>query len=455
MAANPLSHKRQGVDMTHGSIVRHLIYFAIPLLIGNIFQQLYNTVDTWVVGNFASNEAFSAVGSVTPIINILIGAFTGLSTGAGAVISQYFGAKQEDQVRKAVHSAVFITFLLGALFTVIAIMVAPLMLRLMKMPENVFPHALTYLRIYFAGIIGLLLYNMGSAILRAVGDSKRPFYFLLAAAVLNTILDLVFVLWLRMGVTGVALATIIAQAVSAVMVLICLLRSKEWVHLSFRQMWLHWDVLSKIFKIGIPTALQMGITSFSNVFVQSYINYFGDNFMSGWTAYLKIDQVIFLPIQSLGLAVTTFVGQNLGANQPQRARKSVGTALLIAIASTLVLITPVIIFAPQLVTFFNSKEEVVAYGTLLLRWVSPFYMLCCFNQIFGGALRGAGNSKVPMMITLCSFVVFRQIYLFVMANFICNEVIPIALSYPAGWFVSGTAMVIYFSKTKLTKTRIV
>lgn len=455
MAANPLSQKRQGVDMTHGSIVLHLIYFAIPLLIGNIFQQLYNTVDTWVVGNFASNEAFSAVGSVTPIINILIGAFTGLSTGAGAVISQYFGAKQEEQVRKAVHSAVFITFLLGALFTVIAILAAPLMLRLMKMPENVFPHALTYLRIYFAGIIGLLLYNMGSAILRAVGDSKRPFYFLLTAAVLNTILDLVFVLWLRMGVVGVALATIIAQAVSAILVLICLLRSKEWVHLSFRQMRLHWDVLSKVFKIGIPTALQMGITSFSNVFVQSYINYFGDNFMSGWTAYLKIDQVIFLPIQSLGLAVTTFVGQNLGANQPQRARKSVGTALLIAITATLVLITPVIIFAPQLVTFFNSKPEVVSYGTLLLRWVSPFYILCCFNQIFAGALRGAGNSKVPMMVCLCSFVVFRQIYLFIMANFICNEVIPIAMSYPAGWLLSSTAMAIYFSKTKLTKTRIV
>ena len=229
----------------------------------------------------------------------------------------------------------------------------------------------------------------------------------------------------------------------------------SWIRLSLRKLRLHWEVLKKIFQIGIPTAMQMGITSFSNVFVQSYINHFGDNFMSGWTAYLKIDQLILLPVMSLGLAVTTFVGQNLGAKQADRARKSVGTALLMAIISAIVLMTPVIIFAPQLVAFFNPKPEVIEYGTLLLRWISPFYLLCCFNQIFGGALRGAGNSKVPMMITLCSFVVFRQIYLFVMANFICNEVIPIALSYPAGWLLSSAAVVIYFKKTKLSSTRIV
>ena len=455
MVANAFSRKRQDVDMTHGSIAKHLLSFALPLLLGNIFQQLYNTVDTWVVGNFASNEAFSAVGSVTPIINILIGVFTGLATGAGAVISQYYGAKQEDRVQDAVHSAVLVTFLLGAVFTLIAIVAAPWMLRLMKMPQNVFPHALTYLRIYFGGIIGLLMYNMGSAILRAVGDSRRPFYFLLVAALLNTVLDIVFVMGLKMGVTGVALATIIAQAVSAILVLTTMLRTKSCVRLSLKKLRLHKDVLINIFKIGVPTAMQMGITSFSNVFVQSYINHFGDNFMSGWTAYLKIDQLIFLPIQSLGLSVTTFVGQNLGANQPKRARKSVGIALLMAVSSAVLLILPVMVFAPALVAFFNAKAEVVAYGTLLLRWVSPFYILCCFNQVFGGALRGAGNSKIPMLITLCSFVVFRQIYLFVMANYICNEVIPIALSYPAGWFLSATAMVLYFRKTKLTKTRIV
>jgi len=455
MAGIPMHRKKQDVDMTHGSIPGHLFSFALPLMLGNIFQQLYNTVDTWVVGNFASNEAFSAVGSVGPIINILIGLFMGLSSGAGAVISQFYGAKQQDKVRQTVHTSIVMTLLLGVLFTIIGISFTPWMLRMTKMPANVLPEATMYLRIYFAGILGLLLYNMGSAILRAVGDSRRPFYFLVASALINTVLDLWFVIGLDMGVAGVALATITAQAISAVLTLIALIRSSECVRLELRKLRLHWDVLKKVFRVGIPAAMQMAITSFSNVFVQSYINHFGDNFMSGWTAYAKIDQLMFLPMQSLSLAATTFVGQNLGADQPERARKSVSVAMAMAMGSTLVLMAPVLIFAPSLVEFFNPKPEVVDFGTILLRWLSPFYVLCCINQILGGALRGAGNSKVPMMITLCSFVVFRQVYLFIMANFIANEVIPIALSYPAGWLLCSALMLIYFKRTKLTDTRIV
>lgn len=455
MSVLHLPHRKKDVDMTQGGIAQHLFSFALPLLLGNIFQQLYNTVDTWVIGNFASNEAFSAVGSVGPIINVLIGLFMGLSSGAGAVISQFYGARQQAKVQEAVHTSVLMTLLLGVVFTAVGILFTPWMLQMMKMPANVMPEATVYLRIYFAGILGLLLYNIGSAILRAVGDSKRPFYFLVASALINTVLDLVFVLYLRMGVAGVALATIIAQGISAVLVVITLMRSREWIHLSFRALRLHWDVLMRIFRVGIPAAMQMAITSFSNVFVQSYINHFGDNFMSGWTAYAKIDQLILLPMQSLALAATTFVGQNLGANQPERARKSVSVAMGMAMGATVVLMIPVLIFAPGLVTFFNSKPEVVEFGTLLLRWLSPFYVLCCINQVLGGALRGAGNSKIPMMITLGSFVVFRQLYLFIMANFICNEVLPIALSYPAGWLMCSAVMLIYFSRTKLTNTRLV
>lgn len=447
--------KRQDVDMTHGGIFRHLLNFAIPLLLGNIFQQLYNMVDTWVVGNFASNEAFSAVGSVGPIINVLIGLFMGLASGAGTVISQFYGAKQFDRVQDTVHTSIVMTLILGVLFTGIGIGMTPMMLRMMNMPENVMPEAVTYLSIYFAGIIGLMLYNLGSAILRAVGDSKRPFYFLVVSAILNTILDLVFVLAFDMGVAGVALATIIAQGVSAILVLVVMVRTPECIHLSFRKLRMHWGVLKKIFRVGIPAALQMAVTSFSNVFVQSYINYFGDNFMSGWTAYAKIDQLMFLPMQSLALASTTFVGQNLGANQPERARKSVRIALAMAVGATVILMIPLMLFAPQLVAFFNSKPEVVEFGAQLIIWLSPFYVLGCINQIYGGALRGAGNSKASMIITLASFVVFRQIYLYVMANFISNEVIPIAMSYPAGWLVCSAAMMIYFHRTKLTNTRLV
>ena len=213
-------------------------------------------------------------------------------------------------------------------------------------------------------------------------------------------------------------------------------------------------MLKKVFQVGIPTALQMAVTSFSNVFVQSYINFFGENFMSGWTAYAKIDQLMFLPMQSLALASTTFVGQNLGADQPKRARKGVGMALLLSVGCTVVLMIPVMIFAPELVAFFNGKPEVVEFGALLLHWMSPFYVLCCVNQIYGGALRGAGNSKMSMFITLGSFVLFRQIYLFVMSNYISNEVIPIAMSYPAGWLLCSLLMAIVYHRTKLTSTRL-
>lgn len=455
MAGISLSRKRQDVDMTQGNIARHLILFALPLLLGNIFQQFYNTVDTWVVGNFVSNEAFSAVGSVGPIINVLIGLFMGLSSGAGTVISQFYGARMQDKVQDAVHTAIAMTLILGVLFTAIGISFTPRMLRMMKMPDNVMPEATTYLRIYFAGVIGLMLYNIGSAILRAVGDSRRPFYFLVVCAILNTILDLWFVVGLDMGVAGVALATIIAQGISAILVVIALARSGDCVRLSAKKLRLHWEVLAKIFRVGIPAALQMAVTSFSNIFVQSYINYFGDNFMSGWTAYAKIDQLMLLPMQSLSLAGSTFVGQNLGADQPERARKSVRIALTMALCSTAVLLVPLMVFAPALVAFFNSKQEVVEFGTLLLRLLSPFYLLYCIHDILGGALRGAGNGKVPMLITLICFVLFRQVYLFTMANFICNDVIPIAMSYPAGWFLSSMTVLIYFSRTKLTNTRLV
>jgi len=447
--------KRRDVDMTQGSIFRHLILFSLPLLAGNIFQQFYNMVDTWVVGNYVSNEAFAAVGSVGPIINMLIGTFMGLSSGAGAVISQYYGAKQEEKVQETVHTAMLMTLILGVAFTALGIGITPFMLRMMDTPANVLPESTRYLTIYFSGILGLMVYNMGAGILRAVGDSKRPFYFLVVSALLNIALDLFFVLGMDMGVEGVALATIIAQFVSAVLVVIVLMRTSSCVKFRLRKLTIHWSMLKKIFKVGIPAALQMAITAFSNVFVQSYINFFGDDFMSGWTAYNKIDQLMFLPMQSLALASTTFVGQNLGCNQVDRARHGVSRALVMAMGCTALLMIPVEVFAPYLVGFFNGKAEVVAYGTTLLRWMSPFYILCCINQIIAGALRGAGNSRAPMLIMIGSFVGFRQCYLYVMSHFICNEFLPIAMSYPAGWLLCSALVLIYYKKVQLSKSRLV
>lgn len=455
VAIRSINKGKRDVDMTQGSILQHIINFAFPLLIGNIFQQLYNTVDTWVVGNYVSNEAFSAVGTVGPIINMLIGFFTGLSSGAGVVISQYYGAKRFDKVHDAVHTSIVMTLLLGVVFTAVGILMIPPMLNLMKTPAEVFPESSAYLTIYFAGVLGLMLYNMGSGILRAVGDSKRPFYFLVVSAVLNTILDLVFVLVFNMGVRGVAWATIIAQFVSAILILITLMRTEICIKLILRDLKMDWEMLKKVVRVGIPAAIQMAITSFSNIFVQSYINYFGADCMSGWTAYSKIDQLILLPVQSIALAATTFVGQNLGLNQVERAKHGIRTSLWLGIGTTVVIMIPVLFFAPPLVAFFNSKAEVVQYGSLLLRCISPFYVLSCFNQIYAGALRGAGNSRAPMIIMLCSFVFFRQCYLYIMANFISNEIVPIALGYPAGWFVCSLVMLLYYRRVGLAHTRIV
>lgn len=447
--------KQRDTDMTRGNIVRHIIIFSIPLLVGNVFQQMYNTVDTWVVGNFTTNEAYSAVGSVGPIINMLIGIFLGLSSGAGVVVSQFYGAKQYDKVHNAVHTSITLTFIMAVIFTVLGIVMTPFMLQLMKMPEEVIPEAKTYLTIYFAGVTGLMIYNMGAGILRAIGDSKRPFYFLVVAAIINTVLDLVFVIVFHMGVAGVAYATIIAQGISAVLVMITLIRSDSCVKFSFREMGISAEQIKLIMKVGIPAALQMAVTAFSNVFVQSYINHFGQDIMSGWTTYAKLDQFMFLPMQSISLAASTFMGQNLGIGDVDRAKKGVRLSSAISLLCTALIMLPLVIFAPVFAAFFNDKPEVIDASTTLIRWISPFYLICSFNQIYSAALRGAGNSKIPMIIMIGSFVVFRQCYLFIMANFICNEIIPVAMGYPAGWAVCSLATLIYYKKTDLTKTKLV
>lgn len=437
------------IDMTTGSVYGHLIRFMLPLLAGNIFQQLYNMVDTWVVGNFVSNEAFSAVGSVGPITFMLIGFFMGLSNGAGVIVSQYFGAGEKKQVEKTVHTALLLTVIMGVVITVLGLILTPYMLTFMQTPEEVVPEAATYLTIYFGGVFGLMLYNVCSSILQAVGNSLLPFLALLVCAVLNTVLDLYFVIELNMGVAGVAWATIIAQFVSAAVVLIALMRTKSCVRFHFKKLAIHMDVLGRILRVGLPAAIQMAVTSFSNVFVQSYINYFKADVMSGWTAYNKIDQLLVLPAKSIGLATTTFVGQNLGAGQEKRARQGMLTGLILAFGTAVLLGAPSVIFAEPLVGFFNPKAEVIAYGASFLTMLTPFYACMCVNQVMSGALRGSGNSKAPMYIMLGSYVVFRQIYLYIMANYISNTVMPIAFGYPAGWIVCCTVMVIYYLRHPL------
>ena len=438
------------MDMTQGTIWKQLIYFAFPLLIGNLFQQLYNTVDSVVVGNFVSTEALAAVGSVAPIINMLVGFFSGLATGAGVVISQFFGAKNGQMLHKAVHTTLLMTVGLGVIFTFIGIFMTPLMLNLMSTPADVFDGAALYLRIYFGGVLGLMLYNMVSGILRAVGDSKRPLYFLILSSLLNVVLDLAFVLIFHWGIAGVAIATIIAQFISAFLLLVVLARSDEDYKLVLRDLKMDTEILKRIVRIGLPAGLQMAVTSFSNVFVQSYINRFGSACMAGWTSYSKIDQFVLLPMQSLSLSATTFVGQNLGAGNLSRAKKGTRVSMAISVAITAVLTVLLIAFSSQLLMLFNQDENVLYYGNIFIRYLAPFYVICCINQIFAGSLRGAGDATGPMIIMLLSFVVFRQIYLFVGSQFF-DSIIFVGLGYPAGWLVCSVFMAIHYFRGRWEK----
>lgn len=442
--------RRTDVDMTEGGIARHLITFAIPLLIGNLFQMMYNMVDTWVVGRFVSDAAFSAVGTLGSVTNLMIGFFIGLTSGAGVVISRFFGARQYDRVKDTVNTSVILTGVLCIVFTILGLVLIPVFLMILDMPDDVRAEALTYLTIWFSGLSGLMIYNMGSAIMRAVGDSRRPFIYLVVAAVTNTILDLIFVIVFKWGVAGVAIATIIAQGVSAILTVISICRNDSCVKLSFRGMRFHIPIFREILVIGFPAALQMTITAFSNIFVQSYINFFGKEVMGGWTSYNKIGQLVLLPMQSFALASTTFVGQNIGQNQVKRAEKGANTALLISVISTAILSTPIMIFAKAFANFFNSNSAIVDYGATFVRMLIPFYLLWCVNQIYSGALRGVGKSTGPMIIMLSSFVLFRQAYLFVVSNFISNTILPIAMAFPAGWVLSAIITFIYYKITGLS-----
>ncbi|NLG38178.1 MAG: MATE family efflux transporter, partial [Clostridiales bacterium] len=338
---------RKETLMTEGDITRHIVSFAVPLLIGNIFQQLYNTVDMIVVGKFVGKEALAAVGSVAPIINTLIGFFLGLATGASVIISQHYGARDDRGVHLAVHTTIIMTFIACVVLTVSGVLLVPYMLSFMSTPEDVVNEAASYLRIYFSGVTGLLIYNMGAGILRAVGDSRRPLWFLMFSALVNTVLDLVFVISFGWGIAGVAIATVIAQCLSAALVLIVLTRSSGSFQIIWSRIRFNSPMMRKIWRIGMPSALQQAITSFSNVFVQSYVNGFGSACMAGWASYGKIDQFALLPMQAMALSTSTFVGQNLGADNLKRAEAGTKISIFMTLAITAVLLAPLMLFPEQ------------------------------------------------------------------------------------------------------------
>lgn len=437
-------------SMTQGNILRQLLLYSLPLLAGNFFQQCYNTVDSIVLGNFVGKAALAAVGTTTPIINTLIGLFLGLSAGIGVVISQFYGAQEEEKVGQAVQTSLVLVLVLCGAFTVVGVAMVPAMLRLMATPADVFGPAREYLRIYFAGVSGLLLYNLGSGILRAVGDSRRPLYFLLFSAAINTVLDLLFVAVFHWGIAGAAIATIVAQALSALLVLGVLTASRSCYRVQWRNLKVQRGILRNIFVVGVPSALQLAVTSFSNVFVQSYVNRFASSCMAGWAAYQKIDAFAILPMTTLSVTATTFVGQNVGAGNWERAKGGIRCSLAIATVVAVVVLVPLMLFARPLCGLFNQEPEVLDYGVYFIRLISPFYLIANFNQIYAGALRGAGDAKIPMFIMLFSFVAFRQVYLLVTYR-LFGTLLPVALGYPVGWIVCSVILLLYYRSGKWMK----
>ena len=438
------SLKSTARDMTDGSIYRQLILFSLPLMLGNVFQMLYNTVDSIIVGNFVSKQALAAIGSTTMITNMMVFFFNGFSVGASVTIGQYFGAKDMKNLHRAIETTMAATFILSILFSVAGVAVVKPLLRFMSTPEDVLADATVYLKIYIGGISGLLIYNMGRGILRAVGDSTRPLYFLILTSVLNIILDLYFVIVLKTGIAGAAIATILSQFLSGVLILVLLSRTKDIYRLRWKELCLDPFILKKIFAVGMPAALQSVVTAFSNIFVQGYINIFGSDCMAGWSSYNKLDQFVMLPMQSLAIAATTFVSQNTGAGKERRADQGTVAALVLICSLTGAIVALLIAFAPSAVRLFSPDPEVIRYGVLFIRVNNAFLLFNCINHVLAGALRGRGDSRGPMIIMLATFVALRQIYLFVVTRFIANTPLLVGFGYPVGWMSCCIIELLYF-----------
>ena len=437
-------------DMNGGGIFRSIFWFSVPLLIGNFFQQLYNTVDSYVVGNYVSTSALAAVGASTPVINMLVGFFMGLSAGAGVVISQYFGAQKGHEMSRAVHASMALTALLSVIFTALGLAFTRPLLQAIGVPEDVLPHSSLYLMIYFTGIAFSLFYNMGAGVLRAVGDSTHPLIYLAVACMVNVVLDFLFVCGFHMGIAGAAIATVIAQGVSCVMVMGKLMRAKADYRVELRRIRFHKKMIRRIISFGFPAALQQSITSFSNVVVQSYINHFGTAAMAGYSATVRIDGFTQLPLQSFNMAITTFVGQNIGAKKYDRVKKGVFAAWLMS--SGVILVCSICIFsaAPFLISIFTKDAEVIAIGSGMERIFSACYLVLPVVQILNGALRGAGLSKIPMYFMLGSFVVLRQIYLMIAVP-LTNDVNVVMAGWPITWIACAIGMAVYYFKTDWLK----
>ena len=437
--------ENKGTKLLEGSIWKGIVSFAIPMFLGNLFQQLYNTVDSLIVGKFLGSEALAAVTSSGSLIFLMVGFFNGISVGAGVIISKYFGAKDYDNLKRAVHTDVAFGLVAGGLLTVIGMILAPQMLVWMGTPADVLPNSIAYFRTYFMGSLAFVMYNIVMGILQATGDSKHPLYYLILSSIINVILDVLFVGVFKWGVASAALATAISQATSAALCFIRLLRTKDVYQVHVREIRFHSDMLKQIIRIGLPTGMQNSIIAIANVVVQSNINAFGMLVVAGSGVYSKIEGFVFLPITCFSMSLTTFIGQNLGAKQFNRAQKGARFGILCSIILAELVGVVVYTMMPILASFFDNNPEVVAIATLQARTESLFYFLLAFSHCVSGILRGAGKSTVPMYVMLIAWCAIRITYITIAVQ-IVPVVQTIYLAYPLTWSISSVIFLIYYLK---------
>lgn len=436
---------KQQTDLTEGSITRGLIAFSTPLFLGNLLQQLYNMADAWVIGNFADNDAFAAVSSAGSVCFLIIGLFGGISIGGGVVISKYFGAKDEENVQKAIHT----NFLFGIVASIIATLLGwfliPNILKWMQIPESVIPHSMLYFKIYFGGVSTVIMYNICMSIMRALGDSLHPLYYLLFSSIVNIILDLLFVIEFKWGVAGAAWATVIAQGLSVVLCIWQLCKRKDYTRLSFKKIRFYPGIARQVITQGLPAGIQNSVISIGNIVVQSNINTFGAFAMSGYGAYAKIEGLVFLPITSIAMALPTFISQNLGAGKYDRAKSCARKGILYGVLCAEIIGVVILFFGKYAMRAFVDSPEALEFGEIQSNVVSLFFCLLAFSHCSAGVLRGCGKSFIPMLTMLAFWCGVRIIYVTVTLQFI-NEFAVISWAYPLTWFLSTVVFAIVLLK---------
>lgn len=420
------------VSLTEGSVARGLWNFTLPLMLGQLLQQLYNMADAWVIGNYADNASFAAVSAGGSLTFLVIGFFNGISIGGGVVISRYFGAKDHNKVSRAIHTNILFGILASLLATVLTVMFTPAILRWMQTPDTVLPYSVAYFRIYFAGISMMILYNIFMAIMRAVGDSVHPLYYLCISSVINVILDLILVAGMQTGVTGAALATVISQGISAVLCLIRMQKTGGYMKIRLSELKYDGPMMKQVLYQGLPAGIQNSALSIGNIVVQANINSFGEFAMSGLGAHAKIEGFLFIPVISISNALSTFVSQNLGAGKKERAKKGAWMGLVAAIVMSGVLGTVMYVLAPQLIRIFTAEEQAVEYGVTFMRIVTVFYLFLTFSHEATGILRGLGKSIIPMLGMFGFWCIGRILYVTIALQ-ISYDFKVICWAYPFTW----------------------